>query len=73
MRDLNKIKGCLIDGAIGDVLGNDRLPEFYKKDLECLAVLLEIAEDLYNAPAILEKPIELISDEWKAKYIDCGR
>jgi len=65
--------GSITGNILGAYLGYDALPEFYKSDLECLDVILEIAEDLYNAPAIFARPPAEMSDEWRAKYVDCRR
>jgi len=65
--------GSIAGSILGVYLGYDALPEFFKTDLECLDVILEIAEDLYNAPTVLEKPFAEVSGKWKRKYIDCRR
>jgi len=65
--------GSITGNILGAHIGYDALPAFYKADLECMDVILEIAEDLYNAQAVLEKPFAEINDAWKVKYIDCRR
>lgn len=64
--------GAICGNIMGCLLGRDRIPECYTKDLELIDVIEEMATDLYTGCLISEYDIDVTPemDRWYSKYVD---
>lgn len=63
--------GAVLGNILGAYLGYEAIPEKYKKKLELSAIILEMADDLYNDCQITEFSSEN-DPVWNEKYIHCN-
>lgn len=64
--------GAVTGNIMGAAWGYHRIPDAWKRDLECRDVILEIAEDLCRGCPVSEDG-ECGDPAWTAKYVECRR